>query len=86
MDLTRKVNDFVEENKKIKAHLIVTEEDNLKKKIDGLKDDFEHKWDNLQDSIEDLIGQQQCPPEEDCQSDIMAEEQRVVTVQANQET
>ena len=80
------MNDYVEENKKIKARSIVTVEDNLNKKIDGLKDDFEHKWDNLQDSIEDLIDQQQCPPEEDCQSDIMAEEQRVVTVQANQET
>ena len=34
--------------------------------------DFEHKWDNLQDSIEDLIDQQQCPPEEECQSDTMA--------------
>ena len=86
LDLTRIVNDFVEENKKIKDHSIVTVEDNLNKKMDGLKDDFEHKWDNLQDSIEDLIDQQQCPPEEDCQSDIMAEEQRVVTVQANQET
>ena len=85
LDLTRIVNDFVEENKKIKDHSIVTVEDNLNKKIDGLKDDFEHKWDNLQDSIEDLIDQQQCPPEEDCQSNIMAEEQRVVTVQANQE-
>ena len=86
LDLTRKVNDIVEENKKTRAHSIVIMEDNLNKKIDGLKDDFEHKRDNLQDSIEDLIGQQQCPPEEDCQSDIMAEEQRVVTVQANQET
>ena len=80
------MNDFVEENKKIKARSIVTVEDNLNKKIDGLKDDFEHKRDNLQDSIEDLIDQQQCPPEEDCQSDIMVQEQRVVTVQANQET
>ena len=80
------MNDYVEENKKIKARSIVTVEDNLNKKIDGLKDDFEHKWDSLQDSIEDLIDQQQCPPEEDCQSDIMVEEQRVVTVQANQET
>ena len=86
LDLTRIVDDFVEENKEINARSIVTVEENLNKKIDGLKDDFEHKWDNLQDSIEDLIDQQQCPPEEDCQSDIMAEEQRVVTVQANQET
>ena len=86
LDLTRIVDDFVEENKKIKAHSIVTMEDNLNKKIDGLKDDFEHKWDNLQDSIEDLIDQQQCPPEEECQSGTRVEEQRVVTVQANQET
>ena len=74
LDLTRIVNDFVEENKEINAHSIVTVEDNLKKKIDGLKDDFEHKWDNLQDSIEDLIDQQQCPPEEECQSGTMVEE------------
>ena len=86
LDLTRKVDDFVEENKKINAHSIVTVEDNLNKKIDGMKDDFEHKWDNLQDSIEDLIDQQECPPEENCQKDIKAKEQRVVTVQANQET
>ena len=66
------------ENKEINAHSdqrIVTVEDNLNKKIDGLKNDFGHKWDNLQDSIENLIDQQQCPPEEECQSDTMAEEQ-----------
>ena len=74
LDLTRIVDDFVEENKKIKAHSIVTMEDNLNKKIGGLKDDFEHKWDNLQDSIEDLIDQQQCPPEEECQSGTRVEE------------
>ena len=86
LDLTRKVNDYVEENKKIRAHSIVTVEDNLNKKIDGLKDDFEHKWDNLHDSSEDLIDQQECPPEEVCQSGTMVEEQREVTVQPNQET
>ena len=85
LDLTRIVDDYVEENKKINVHSIVTVEDNLNKKIDGLKEDFEHKWENLQDSIEDLIDQQQCPPEE-CQSGTKVEEQRVVTVQANQET
>ena len=66
------------ENKEINAHSnqkIVTVEDNLNKKIDGLKNDFEHKWDNLQDSIENLISQQQCPLEEECQSDTMVEEQ-----------
>ena len=86
LDLNRIMDDYVEANKKIKAHSIFNVEDNSNKKIDGLKDDFEHKWDNLHDSNEDLIDKQQCPPEEDCQSDIMAEEQRVVTVQANQET
>ena len=86
LDLNRIMDDYVEANKKIKAHLIVTMEDNLNKKIDGLKDDFEPRWDNLHDSSEDLIDQQECPPEEVGQSDIMAEEKRVVTVQANQET
>ena len=68
----------MEENKEINAHSnqkIVTVEDNLNKKIDGLKNDHEHKCDNLQDSTEDLINQQQCPPEEECKSDTMAEEQ-----------
>ena len=50
-------------------------EDNLNKKLDGLKNDFEHKWGNLRDSIENLIDQQQCPQEEECQSDTMVEEQ-----------
>ena len=66
------------EQKGINAHSnqrIVTVEDNLNKKLDGRKNDFEHKWDNLQDSIENLIDQQQCPPEEECQSDTMAEDQ-----------
>ena len=62
LDLTRKVNDYVEENKKVRARSIVTVEDNLNKKIDGLKDDFEHKRNNLQDSIGDLIEHQQPPP------------------------
>ena len=49
------------ENKEIDAHSdqrIVTVEDYLNKKIDGLKNDFDHKWDNLKDSIESLINQQ----------------------------
>ena len=86
LDLNRIMDDYVEANKKIRAHSIVTVEDNLNKKIDGLKDDFEHKWDHLHDSSEDLIDQQQCPLEEECQSGIRVEEQGVVTVQANQET
>ena len=53
---------------------IHTEENSLDQRLDGLNNDFEHKWDNRQDSIEHLIDQQQCPPEEECQSDTMAEE------------
>ena len=86
LDLNRIMDDYVEANKKIKAHSIVNVEDNSNKKIDGLKDDFEHKRDNLHDSSEDLIDQQECPPEEVCQSGTRVEEQGVVTVQANQET
>ena len=86
LDLNRIMDDYVEANKKIRAHSIVTVEDNLNKKLDGLNIDFEHKRDNLQDSSEDLIDQQQCPPEEECQSGTRVEEQRVVTVQANQQT
>ena len=86
LDLNRIMDDYVEANKKIRAHSIVTVEDNLNKKLDGLKDDFEPKWDNLQDSIEDLVNLQLCPPEEECQSGTRVEEQREVTVQANQET
>ena len=86
LDLNRIMDDYVEANKKIKAHSIVNVEDNSNKKIDGLKDDFEHKWDHLHDSSEDLIDQQQSPLEEECQSGTRVEEQGVVTVQANQET
>ena len=78
LDLTKLVGDAVVEHKEFNAQLsekIHTEENSLDQRLDGLNIDFEHKWDNLQDSIEDLIDQQQCPPEEDCQSDIMAEEQ-----------
>ena len=66
------------ENRGINAHSnqrIINVEDNLNNKLDGLKNDFEHKWDNLQDSTEDLIDKQQCPSEEECQSDTIAEEQ-----------
>ena len=78
LDLTKLVGDAMVEQKEFNAQLsekIHTEENSLDQRLDGLNIDFEHKWDNLQDSIEDLIDQQQCPPEEDCQSDIMAEEQ-----------
>ena len=89
LDLTKLMGDAVVEQKEFNAQLnekIHTEENSLDQSLDGLNNDFEHDWDILQDSIEDLIDQQQCPPEEECQSGTRVEEQRVVTVQANQET
>ena len=89
LDLTKLVGDAVVEQKEFNAQLgkkIHTEENSLDQRLDGMKDEFEHKWDNLQDSIEDLVDLQLCPLDEECQSSTRVEEQRVVTVQANQET
>ena len=77
IDLTKLVGDVVVEQKEFNAQLsekIHTEENSLDQRLDGLNNDFKHEWDNLQDSIEDLIDQQQCPPEEECQSGTMVED------------
>ena len=60
LDLTKLVGDAVVEQKEFNAQLrkkIHTEENSLDQRLDGLNIDFEHKWDNLQDSIEDLVDQ-----------------------------
>ena len=78
LDLTKLVGDAVVEQKEFDAQLsekIHTEENSMDQRLDGLNNDFEHEWDNLQDSIESLVNQQQCASEEECQSDTMAEEQ-----------
>ena len=77
IDLTKLVGDAVVEQKEFNAQLsekIHSEENSLGQRLDGLNNDFEHAWDNLQDSIEDLIDQQQCPPKEECQSGTIVEE------------
>ena len=77
LDLTKLVGDAVVEQKEFNAQLsekIHTEENSMDQRLDGLNNDFEHEWDNLQDSIKDLIDQQQCPLEEECQSGTMVEE------------
>ena len=77
LDLTKMVGDAVVEQKEFNAQLsekIHTEENSLDQRLDGLNNDFEHEWDNLQASIEDLIDQQQCPLQEECQSGTMVEE------------
>ena len=68
LDLTKLVGDAVVEQKKFNAQLsekLHTEENSLDQNLDGLNNNFEHKWDNMKDSIEDLIDQQQCPQEEE---------------------
>ena len=65
LDLTKLVGDAVGEQNKFNAQLsekIHTEDNSLDQRLDGLNNDFEHEWDNLQYSIEDLVDLQQCPP------------------------
>ena len=72
LDLTKLVGDAVVEQKEFNAQLsdkIHTEENSLDQSLDGLNNDFEHDWDTLQYSIEDLVDLQLCPPEEECQSE-----------------
>ena len=74
LDLNRIMDDYVEANKKIRAHSIVTVEDNLNKKIDGLKDDFEHKLDIQQESILKPTNQFVHPEEENLEEESQEEE------------
>ena len=77
LDLTKLVGDAVVEQKEFNAQLsekIHTEENSLNQRLDGLNNDFEHEWNNLQYSIEDLVDLQLCPPEKECQSGTMVEE------------
>ena len=80
LDLTKLVDDVVEEQKKINAQLsqkIDTMENNVNKGIDGLQSEMEHKLDNLQCSISKLAQHldhlEEESQEEECQSDTMAE-------------
>ena len=77
LDLTKLVGDAVVEQKEFNAQLsekIHTEENSLNQRLDGLNNYFEHEWNNLQYSIEDLVDLQLCPPKEECQSGTMVEE------------
>ena len=86
LDLTKLVGDVVEEQKKINAQVsqkIDTMKNNVSKRIDGLQSEMEQY--SISKLAQHLDHPEEESQEEDCQSDIMAEEQRVVTVQANQE-
>ena len=84
LDLNRIMDDYVEANKKIRAHSIVTVEDNLNKKIDGLKDDFEHKLDIQQESILKPTNQFVHPEEENLEEESQEEESLTETVLVEQ--
>ena len=57
LDLNRIMDDYVEANKKIRAHSIVTVEDNLNKELDGFQSEIDQKLDILQESISKLAQQ-----------------------------
>ena len=60
LDLTKLVGNFVEAQRTINAQLsqkIVTMENNVNKRIDGLQSEMEQKLDNLQYSISKLANQ-----------------------------
>ena len=57
LDLNRIMDDYVEANKKIHAHSIVTVEDNLNKELDGFQSEIDQNLDILQESISKLAQQ-----------------------------
>ena len=84
LDLTRIVNDFVEENKKINAHSIVTVEDNLNKKIDGFQSEIDQKLDIQQESILKLTNQFVHQEEENLEEESQEEECLTETILVEQ--
>ena len=77
------MGNFVEAQKTINTQLcqkIDTMENNVNKRIDGLRSEMEQKFDNLQYSISKLSSQQHAyqegeNPEVECLSDTMVDEQ-----------
>ena len=80
-DLTRIVVDFVAESKEINAHSnhrIVTVEDNLNKRLDGLQTEMDKNIDNLHYSISRLAQQhdhqEEGNPERKCIDTVLGEQ------------
>ena len=70
LDLNRIMDDYVETNKKIRAHSIVTVEDNLNQKLDEFQSESDQKLDIHQESILKLTNQpvqeEEESPKEEC--------------------
>ena len=86
LDLNWIMDDYVEANKKIKAHLIVTVEDNLNKELDGFQSESDQKLDILQESISKLAQQPDQEEEENLEEESQEEESltEIVLVEQDQ--
>ena len=83
LDLNRIMDDYVEANKKIHAHSIVTVEDNLNKELDGFQSEIDQNLDILQESILKLA-QQPDQEEENLEEESQEEESLTETVLVEQ--
>ena len=83
LDLNRIMDDYVEANKKIHAHSIVTVEDNLNKELDGFQSEIDQNLDILQESISKLA-QQPDQEEENLEKESQEEESLTETVLVEQ--
>ena len=83
LDLNRIMDDYVEANKRIHAHSIVTVEDNLNKEFDGFQSEIDQNLDILQESISKLA-QQPDQEEENLEEESQEEESLTETVLVEQ--
>ena len=83
LDLNRIMDDYVEANKKIHAHSIVTVEDDLNKELDGFQSEIDQNLDILQKSISKLA-QQPDQEEENLEEESQEEESLTETVLVEQ--
>ena len=83
LDLNWIMDDYVEANKKIHAHSIVTVEDNLNKELDGFQSEIDQNLDILQESISKLA-QQPDQKEENLEEESQEEESLTETVLVEQ--
>ena len=83
LDLNRIMDDYVETNKRIHAHSIVTVEDNLNKELDGFQNEIDQNLDILQESISKLA-QQPDQEEENMEEESQEEESLTETVLVEQ--
>ena len=84
LDLNWIMDDYVEANKKIHAHSIVTVEDNLDKELDGFQSESDQKLDIQQEPILKPTNQFVHPEEENLEEESQEEESLTETVLVEQ--